>query len=265
MTGRLRIGVAAGLLVALALAAGASADEASAPADVQDVAASGDADHPEGDPWESMNRPIFNFNEGLDVWVLEPVATGWDKVMPEPVQTSIGNLFDHLALPNRFANDLLQAKFYESGETFFRALINTTMGLGGLFDPATHFTVHESNEDFGQTLGAWGVPAGPYLVLPLLGPSNPRDTAGVIAESSVGLIGFFAPYYVSVPAGAVDVVNDRAAVLEEIAAERASAFDFYSFVRNAAVSYRENQVNDRAEEPDEDEDDDLYYTEDEDE
>ena len=265
MTGRLRTGIAAGLLLALVLAAGASADEASGSADVQDGAASGDADHPGGDPWESMNRPIFNFNEGLDAWVLEPVATGWDKVVPEPVQTSIGNLFDHLALPSRFANDLLQAKFYEGGETFFRALINTTMGLGGLFDPATHFTVHKSDEDFGQTLGAWGVPAGPYLVLPLLGPSNPRDTAGAIAESSVGVIGFVAPFYVSVPAGAVDIVNDRAAVLEEVAAERASAFDFYSFVRNAAVSYRENQVNDRADEPDEDEEDDLYYTDDEDE
>jgi phospholipid-binding lipoprotein MlaA len=251
--------------MALAFAAGASADEASTAANVQSVAATGDADHPGGDPWESMNRSIFNFNEGVDAWVLEPVATGWDKVVPEPVQTSIGNFFDHLALPTRFANDLLQAKFYEGGETFFRAIINTTMGLGGLFDPATHFTVHKSDEDFGQTLGAWSVPAGPYLVLPLLGASNPRDTAGIVVDRSFGVVGFFVPIYVSVPAGGVDVVNDRAAKLEEIAAERASAFDFYSFVRNAAVSYRENQVSDRAEEPDEDEEEDLYHTDDEDE
>lgn len=256
-------GAAAGLLLALALAGGAAANEAPAPADVQDGAASGDADHPGGDPWEPMNRAIFNFNEGLDGYVLEPVATGWDTVVPEPVQTSVGNFFDHLVLPTHFVNDLLQGKFYEGGETFFRAIINTTLGVGGLFDPATHFTVHRSNEDFGQTLGAWGVPAGPYLVLPLLGPSNPRDTAAIVVDSSFGVIGFFFPYYVSVPAGAVDVVNDRAAVLEEIAAERASAFDFYSFVRNAAISFRVNQVNDRAEDPDDD--DDLYYTEDEDE
>lgn len=262
MTRYLAIAVAGGLLVALST--GAFVSEASASSDVQAVAASGDADHPGGDPWESMNRSIFAVNEGIDGYVLEPVATGWDKVVPEPVQTSIGNFFDHLGLPTRLANDLLQAKFYEGGETFFRAIINTTLGLGGLFDPATHFTVHKSNEDFGQTLGAWGVPPGPYLVLPLFGPSNPRDTAGVLVDRSFGVVGFFLPIYVSVPASTVDVVNDRAAVLEQIREERAAAFDFYSFVRNAAVSYRENQVRDRADEPDEDEDD-FYYSDDEDE
>ncbi len=253
----------AGLLGCLLAAGGAAADEASDAAGVQG-GSSGSADRAAGDPWEPMNRAIFSFNETVDGYVLEPVAKGWDKVVPEPVQTSIGNVFDHLQLPTRFVNDLLQLKFYEGGETFFRALINTTMGLGGLFDPATHFTVHESNEDFGQTLGAWGVPAGPYLVLPLLGPSNPRDTAAIAVDSSFGVLGFVAPVYVSVPAATVDIVNDRAAVLEQIAAERASAFDFYSFVRNAAVSFRENQVNDRAEDPEDDEDD-LYYTDDEDE
>lgn len=253
----------AGLLAQLLVAGGLHADEAPGSADVQEAPEEG-AGGSAGDPWESMNRAIFNFNEGLDGYVLEPAATGWDFVVPEPVQTSIGNLFDHLQLPTRLANDLLQGKLYEGGETFFRVIINTTMGLGGLFDPATHFTVHRSDEDFGQTLGAWGVPAGPYLVLPLFGPSNPRDTAAILVDSNLSVIGFVFPVYVSVPAAVVDVVNDRAAVLEQIAAERASAFDFYSFVRNAAVSFRENQVNDRADDPEEDEED-LYYIDDEDE
>ena len=248
------------LMAFLLVGGGAFADEVSGDGSVQQ-SGSGGSDGTPGDPFEPMNRAIFSFNEGLDGYVLEPVATGWDFVVPEPVQTSLGNLFDHFQLPTRLANDLLQLKFYEGGETFFRAIINTTMGVGGLFDPATHFTVHKSNEDFGQTLGAWGVPAGPYLVLPFFGPSNPRDTVALVVDSNLSVIGFVFPLYVSLPAAGVDLVNDRAAVLEQIAAERASAFDFYSFVRNAAVSLRENRVNDRAEQPDAD-DDDLYYIED---
>lgn len=246
------------LLLMAGVATAATASEVLEPENVQTTDVADAGDRPAGDPWEPMNRSIFAFNEALDGYVLEPVATGWDYAVPEPVQSSIGNLFDHLALPTRLVNDLLQAKFYEGGETFFRILINTTLGIGGLFDPATHFTVHESDEDFGQTLGAWGTPAGPYLVLPLLGASNPRDTVGLVVDR-VGAVSFFVPIYVSAPAGAVDVVNDRAAVLEDIRAERAAAFDFYSFVRNAAVSYRLNQVNDRAEE--EVDEDDLYYDE----
>lgn len=253
-------GLAALLLAPVGIPCGALANEDSGTQSVQpsDARNSARVDRAPGDPWEGMNRAIFNFNEALDGYVLEPVATGWDWVVPAPVQQSVGNVFDHLALPMHFANDVLQWKFYQAGETAWRAVINSTLGVAGLFDPATHFTVLRSDEDWGQTLGAWGVPAGPYLMLPLLGPSNPRDAAGLVVNSATGVLGWFAPFYISAPAAAVDVVNDRAALLEDIRAERASAFDFYAAVRNASVSFRANQVRDKVE-TDDAEDEDLYY------
>lgn len=263
MTSHLSRSAAVSLLLLGAFALSARGDEASGAGAVQaDVQASGgDVE----DPWEAMNRPVFAFNEGVDRIVLEPVATGWDKVVPEPVQECIGNFFDHLQLPVRFANDVLQGKPRDAYETAWRAVINSVVGLGGLFDPASHWEVHESDEDFGQTLGTWGVPPGPYWVLPLLGPSNPRDAAGMLVDRAAAVAGYFVPVYVSVSAGALDIVNARAAVLEDIRAERESAFDFYSFVRSSYIQYRENRVRDRVDEPDDQTDDeDLYYFDEED-
>ncbi|MGH0030497.1 MAG: MlaA family lipoprotein [Myxococcota bacterium] len=214
--------------------------------------------HPD-DPWEPMNRGIFAFNEGLDRWVLEPVAKGWDWAVPHPVQTGIGNFFTNLAVPVHAANELLQAKPWQAYETVWRGAINIMLGFGGVLDIASRYEVYQSDEDFGQTLGYWGTPSGPYLVLPLLGPSNPRDTAGTIVDSFSSPHPYFLPFYVTASAGVVNVVQVRADNLEEIAAERAAAFDFYSAVRGAAIQYRENQVRDRADAEDAEADDDLYY------
>jgi phospholipid-binding lipoprotein MlaA len=211
------------------------------------------------DPWEPMNRKIFAFNEGVDRWLLEPVATGWDFVMPEVVQTSFGNFFDHMLLPIRFANDVLQAKPAAAYETAWRAVINSTVGLGGLFDPASAWSVAKSDEDFGQTLGRWGAPPGPYLVLPLLGPSNPRDTVGAVADRFGYVASYFVVFYISMGAATVDIVNDRAQALEAIRAEREAAFDFYTAVRSAFLQFRENQVRDRADPEDAEIEEDLYY------
>lgn len=236
------------------------ATEENAAGGVQGSADAGTA----GDPWEAMNRPIFQFNESLDLWVLEPVAKGWDFVVPELVQGSIGNFFDNLSQPMHLGNELLQFKLHDAVATVSRVIINTGFGVGGLIDVASMLDVPKSDEDFGQTLGAWGVPPGPYLVLPLFGPSNPRDTVGRVADTFSTVHGWFVPFFITFPAAGVDLVNDRADVLEEVAAEREAAFDFYSFVRNAQVSFRENQVRDRAED-EAGADDDLYYFEDEDE
>ena len=212
------------------------------------------------DPWEGMNRKIFAFNEGVDRWFLEPVAEGWDWAVPEPVQRSVGNFFDNLMLPVRFANDVLQLKPRDAYETLWRAVVNTTVGVGGLFDPASAWGILKSDEDFGQTLGAWGMPPGPYLVLPLLGPSNPRDTVGLVADRAAYVPTYFVPFYVSFGAAGTNIVNERARALEDIRAEREAAFDFYVAVRSAFLQYRENRVRDRAEETGEDADDeDLYY------
>jgi phospholipid-binding lipoprotein MlaA len=263
---------AARLLVFLLLAPPAAADagEAPGPADVQaDVDAPGTpSEGTPGDPWEPMNRRVFGFNEGVDRWFLEPVATGWDRAVPEVAQRSIGHFFDNLAMPVRMVNELLQAKPMKAYETLWRFAMNTAYGVGGLIDVASHFDVYESDEDFGQTLGYWGVPPGPYWVIPLLGPSSPRDATGLALGSTVGIVTFFVPIpiYVTAPATAVDTVNDRAAALESIRAEREAAFDFYTAVRSAYTQYRENRVRDQVDEPAEDaqQDDDLYYLDEED-
>ena len=214
------------------------------------------------DPWEPLNRRTFAFNETLDAWLLEPVATVWDFAVPHPVQRCFGNLFDHLVLPVRVANDLLQLKARKAIEDVFRFQANTLLGLGGCFDVATRGGITKHNEDFGQTLGHWGVPAGPYLVLPLLGPSNPRDGVGLLVDSTGAVQTFFISWPVLFGAAAFDIVNTRALSLEDLAAERASAFDFYAAVRSAYVQFRENRVYDRADAPAPpaaEQDEDLYY------
>lgn len=253
------------------LADPAGAVEENASEDVQATGISPDAESSAtdedggGDPLESVNRRIFWFNEALDRYALEPVATGWDIVVPERVQTAVGHFFDNLALPVHFANDLLQAKPAQAYETFWRGVVNTTFGLGGFLDVASMHGIAKSDEDFGQTLGHWGTPPGPYLVLPLLGPSSPRDTVGLAVDSFGSIYTYFVPFWASAAASAVELVNDRAALLETIREERAAAFDWYAAVRNAHKQYRENRVRDRAEEEEANNgDQDLYYVEDDD-
>src|SRR5262245_37648492 len=120
------------------------------------------------DPWESFNRAIFDFNEGVDHWVLEPVATGWDFITPHPLQRCISNFFQNLRVPIQGFNNLLQGKPVESASDLGRFTLNTTIGLAGFLDPATYFGLVRHEEDFGQTLGAGGVENGPYPVLPAL-------------------------------------------------------------------------------------------------
>lgn len=231
---------------------------AAAPASAQDPAGpDGDDQGAVHDPWEGMNRGIFSFNETLDRWILEPVATGWDFVMPDPVERAITRFFHNASFPVRFANDLLQWKPLAAAHDVGRFALNTTAGIGGLFDPASDVGLLDSDEDFGQTLGVWGVPPGPYLVLPLLGPSNPRDTGGLVVDSATLVYPYFLPFYVNIASTAVGIVNRRSRLLETIREERAAAFDFYVAVRNAYVQRRENQIADRQPKSEES-DDDLY-------
>lgn len=220
----------AGLLV-LALATGT-------------MAAPGDADESAGDaalvwdPFEPANRAVFSFNDGLDRWLLEPVATGYDFVMPGVVQTSIGNFFQNLLTPVRLMNDVLQGKPIMLLEDVGRFIVNSSVGVGGLFDPATAGGLPKHTEDFGQTLGYWGMPPGPYLMLPVLGPSNPRDTVGLAVDSAVAVQSFFLSFPVLAGAYVVNTVNSRSQRLEQIAAEREAAFDFYAAVRSAYTQYQ---------------------------
>jgi phospholipid-binding lipoprotein MlaA len=216
------------------------------------------------DPWEGFNRGIFWFNEKVDIYFLGPVAVGWDFVMPDMVETAIKNIFANVRFPVIFLNDLLQAKPIAAGEDLGRFVLNTTVGIGGIWDPAKEIGLVGNNEDFGQTLGYWGVPPGPYLVLPLLGPSSPRDAVGLAADSAVQPYPYFIAWYISAAITATNVVNTRARYIEEIDENRKTALDYYSFQRNAYVSYRENLVKDREEDA-EAPTDGLYDFEDEDE
>jgi phospholipid-binding lipoprotein MlaA len=216
------------------------------------------------DPWETMNRGIFTFNDAVDRYLLEPVAIGWDTVVPEPAERGLANFFANVAAPRRIANDLLQGKLDKAGNDFGRFLINTSFGGLGFFDPATAQGIPRGDEDFGQTLGVWGSPAGPYLVLPFFGPSSPRDTAGLVVDTLLSPEFYFAPWYVSYPATGTRVINARALALESVRAERESAFDLYSAVRSAYVQYRINQVRDREAAPEgQDADESLYDLEEE--
>lgn len=131
------------------------------------------------DPLEPVNRQIFAFNEAADKVVVGPAADVYETVTPQFARTGIGNFLSNLRSPVIFVNDVLQGEGERAADTAFRFMVNSTFGLGGLFDPADHdLGIPRHREDFGQTLGSWGVPEGPYLVLPLMGPTNFRDVAG---------------------------------------------------------------------------------------
>lgn len=214
----------------------------------------------EHDPIEGFNRRMFSFNDKVDVWVLEPVARGWDFIAPRRVQTSLSNFFRNLRFPIDTMNDLLQLKPVDAGKDVARFAVNTTVGVLGFFDPATGWGFPASEEDFGQTLAHWGVPSGPYLTLPLLGPSNPRDAGGMAVDYAFAVTPFFVDQFILLGAQVAQTVNERSLILQEVRDLREASFDYYIAVRNAYVQRRRTLVEERdagaAEERD-----DLYYPE----
>jgi len=216
------------------------------------------------DPWEPMNRKFFAFNDFLSRHALEPVGRAWACVVPEFARRSIERVYENLNTPIVMVNDLLQAKPQAAGVDLGRFLLNSTVGLAGLLDPARSIGLEPNHEDFGQTLGVWGVPPGPYLVIPILGPSSPRDAVGTAVDTAAFAASYFIPFWVSAASRGVDYANTFSFIANDIADERAAAFDWYAAVRNAHVSNRENLVRDRTESAQQqDEEDDLYLLEDE--
>ncbi len=212
------------------------------------------------DPLERVNKRIFKFNLWLDRWLLEPVAIVWDGLFPHSFHVSLRSAVQNARTPLVLVSDVLQGKPLSAAVDLSRFLINSSLGIGGLFDPAGHFGLEGSDEDLGQTFGVWGIPAGPYLVIPVLGASGSRDIVGTIIEAvpqSVVL-----SWVVNLTVNTVDIVNRRTLLLETIREEREAAFDLYSAVRNAYLSQRRNQVADERE-AEAEELDDLYYFEDE--
>ncbi|MBR7887913.1 VacJ family lipoprotein [Marinomonas sp. A79] len=197
----------------------------------------------EEDPWEGFNRAMFTFNDAIDGAVLKPVAKGYKAVTPTPVQKGVSNFFSNLGEIGNITNNLLQGKWDQTASSTFRFLINSTAGWFGIFDVASELGLKEYDEDFGQTLGYWGVNSGPYLVLPFFGPSTVRDGTGLVAEyvaidetdyldlnnkEELALLG-------------LDVVQTRARLLN---AEGMIVGDRYSFVRDVYLQSRAFEVYD---------------------
>ncbi len=221
----------------------------------------GCATPPESDPWEGMNRKVFAFNEGLDKYAMIPVATAWDFVFPEFVQEGIRNVFDHANRPVIMVHNLMQGKPSRAGVDLVRFAANTIFGFGGLVDVASMDGVPEEGEDWDQTLAVWGVKSGPYLVLPFFGPSTPRGTVGLAADSFDDPHTYFIPFVYNVVATGTRLINVRAFYLEEIEQSRADAFDYYLFVRDAYLQNRASEIADGEVQESIDEDD-LYYFDD---
>lgn len=196
-----------------------------------------------GDPHESMNRSFYNFNDSLDKNFLEPVAKGYVNVTPEPVRDGITNFFDNVTYLNTIANDLLQGKggyfLRDSG----RFVVNSTIGIGGLFDPATGMGLPQRNEDLGQTFGVWGAGEGAYLTLPLMGPSSYRDLPAPVMSILLNPLTYLSPI-VTIPVGAVQAINTRANLLDATRIRDQAALDPYTFVREAWRQQREYDIYD---------------------
>ncbi|QWD64155.1 VacJ family lipoprotein [Polynucleobacter sp. MWH-UH2A] len=196
------------------------------------------------DPWESFNRSVFEFNEGLDAYLLKPVVAGYRFVLPEFVREGIYNFFSNYNDIYTALFNLLQGKPGYAFNDFMRVAVNTTMGLGGLLDLATPGGLEKHKEDWGQTLGVWGVPAGPYVVLPFFGPSNVRDTFGTVADlESDYLFRLLPDVALRNSITGLRVVNARNTYYEAGDLLDGAAIDKYSFMRDAYIQRRQYQIN----------------------
>jgi phospholipid-binding lipoprotein MlaA len=195
------------------------------------------------DPWERMNRSTHAFNDAIDKAIAKPAAKVYVKVMPRFVRTGISNVFNNLDTLNTIVNDVLQGKMHQAGNDSARFLINSTFGLGGLFDPASKAGVEFNDEDFGQTFGKWGMKPGPYLVLPLLGPSTTRDTFSRLVDQFTYPVTYLGDESTRYMIRAVDLLDGRASLLD-LDEQIDRSYDKYAFIRNAWLQRREFQVTD---------------------
>lgn len=196
------------------------------------------------DPWEAANRTVFKFNDSLDTWVAKPVAKSYRYVSPGFVETGVNNFFDNMGEVPNILNDLLQAKWGQAGHDSARLFLNTFAGLAGLVDVAAEVGLAKSQgEDFGQTLQVWGVPSGPYVVLPILGPSTLTDTVGLPVDWNTYPRTYIPNEQVRYAATALDYTNARANLLD---AEGLLSGDKYLFFREAYLQNRQFLVKDGA-------------------
>ena len=195
------------------------------------------------DPLEPMNRAFFQFNDKLYFWVMKPVATGYGKVLPEPARVGVRNFFSNITTPIRLVNCLLQGKFHSVGTEAARFGINTTIGVAGFGDPAyKKYKIEIAREDFGQTLGVYGLGPSIYFNWPILGPSSGRDTVGIVVDYFLDPVNYLAPPPANIGVYTVDKVNDTSLRLGEYDDFKRAAVDPYISLRQAYMQYRQAQV-----------------------
>ncbi|MFO8090421.1 MAG: VacJ family lipoprotein [Desulfatiglandaceae bacterium] len=200
---------------------------------------------PEGiaDPLEPMNRIFFEFNDKLYFWLLKPVSTGYEKVVPWEIRTCTGNFFRNLLMPVRAVNCLLQGKIDGFGDELLRFVINTTAGFGGLADPAAAINIMPREEDLGQTLGSAGVGHGIFIMWPVLGPSSVRDTVGMAGDGFLSVMSYYPDEFkYRLGIRGLERINDTSFKIGDYESFKDAAFDPYSAVRDAYFQIREKKV-----------------------
>jgi len=225
------------------------------PSETKNVDEYGDIEVPEkmggeakaeiADPLEPFNRAMYHFNDKLYFWLLKPVAQGYGKVVPEAARVGVSNFFANLAFPIRFVNCLLQANFDGAAAELGRFMVNTLWGIGGLLDPASSkdIDLSKQDEDFGQTLGAYGIGQGFFINWPLFGPSSPRDTVGLVGDAFLTPSSYLSPWYAGAGTRAYDRVNDTSLKVGDYESLKEAAIDPYVALRDAYVQYRLKKVN----------------------
>ncbi|MBY4677894.1 MlaA family lipoprotein [Marinobacterium arenosum] len=194
-----------------------------------------------GDPWEGFNRAVFTFNDTLDRYAVKPLAQGYHWITPDIIETGVGNFFDNLADVGTALNNLLQGKVAEASTDVARVVFNSTIGLAGVIDVATPMGLQEHDEDFGQTLGVWGMDSGPYLVLPFFGPSSVRDGIGLVADYAVDPLRQVDDQGAQNALYALRVLDTRVDLLK---AEELVTGDRYIFIRDAYLQRRKFSISD---------------------
>lgn len=233
------------LLVAAAAPCAAAAQEAPPDATAEAAAPPADAAPAATDPWEGFNRKIFGFNDAVDDVFFVPAAKAYRATTPKAGRRGIRRFLANLGSPSTFVNDILQGEFGRAGKTLSRFAINSTIGAGGFADPAGQMGIEGHSEDFGQTLAVWGVGSGPYLVLPFLGPSSPRDAFGAVAEIGLQPLTYVRTppaNYARVSLAGTNLLSARENVLDPLAEIEAKSLDYYSSFRSFYTQARAREI-----------------------
>ena len=205
----------------------------------------------QSDPWQNWNQSTQSFNDSFDKHILKPVAVGYLDATNKTVDEGVTNFFNNINDINVSINDLFQFKLLQSGSDISRFLINSTAGLGGVFDWASRLNLPKHNEDFGQTLAVWQIPSGPYLVLPFMGPSTPRETIGLLGDALldpmtyISIFGGLPGFIATAAATALDIADYRAGIMtREKILNEAVVNDRYDFIKDAYLQHREYLIYD---------------------